>query len=110
MTTTIEGFDTTASGTGISRPLSENVNLLGALLGRAIRRQAGVAAYEDVERLRALCKRAAAEHDEAARDDAAARIAGLDLDRVGWLLRAYAAFFHLVNQAEKREILRINRA
>ncbi|MFW6330764.1 MAG: phosphoenolpyruvate carboxylase [Gemmatimonadota bacterium] len=96
-------------GTGISRPLSEDVNLLGDLLGDAIRREAGDPVFEEVELLRRLCKRAEAERDPAARDEAAARIRDLDDHALGWLLRSYSAFFHLVNQAEKREILRINR-
>ncbi|RMF64504.1 MAG: phosphoenolpyruvate carboxylase, partial [Bacteroidetes bacterium] len=37
------------------------------------------------------------------------RIAGYDLDRIVALLRGYTAFFHLVNQAEQQEIIRINR-
>ncbi|MEJ2503902.1 MAG: phosphoenolpyruvate carboxylase, partial [Gemmatimonadota bacterium] len=98
-----------SEGTGISRPLSENVNLLGALLGEAIRRRAGDAIFEEVEELRRLCKRAAEEEDPALRADAAARIGDLDDEALGWLLRSYSAFFHLVNQAEKREILRVNR-
>jgi phosphoenolpyruvate carboxylase len=96
-------------GTGISRPLSENVNLLGALLGDAIRRRAGNAVFEEVEELRRLCKRAAEESDPALRGEAADRIGALDDDALGWMLRSYSAFFHLVNQAEKREILRVNR-
>lgn len=97
------------SGTGISTPLSRDVNLLGTLLGNAVRRQAGDAVFESVESLRQLCKRAAAEDDRSLRDEAAARIRALDDDHLAWLLRSYSAFFHLVNQAEKREILRVNR-
>ncbi|MGK7311573.1 MAG: phosphoenolpyruvate carboxylase [Candidatus Longimicrobiales bacterium M2_2A_002] len=98
-----------AEGTGISRALSDNVNLLGSLLGDAIRRHAGEAVFGHVETLRRLCKRAAEEDDPSLREEAADRIAGLDDATLGWLLRSYSAFFHLVNQAEKREILRINR-
>ncbi|HUG38865.1 MAG TPA: phosphoenolpyruvate carboxylase [Longimicrobiales bacterium] len=107
--TTRSREDTEPEGTGISRPLSEDVNLLGALLGDAIRARAGEAVFRRVEELRLLCKRAAEENDPAHRDEAAARIRELGDDELAWLLRAYAAFFHLVNQAEKREILRVNR-
>jgi phosphoenolpyruvate carboxylase len=95
--------------TGISPALSDDVNLLGTLLGRAIQRQAGDAVFDSVESLRQLCKRAAEEEDPSLRDAAAARIRELDDDHLGWLLRSYSAFFHLVNQAEKQEILRVNR-
>jgi phosphoenolpyruvate carboxylase len=102
-------LDIDAEGTGISPSLSRDVNLLGTLLGHAIRRQAGDEVFESVESLRRLCKRAASEDDPSLREEAAARIRALDDDHLGWLLRSYSAFFHLVNQAEKREILRINR-
>ena len=105
----MRGLDVETEGTGISLPLSENVNLLGALLGDAIRRRAGEETFRQVEELRVLCKRAAEEGDASLREEAASRIAGLDDEALGWLLRSYSAFFHLVNQAEKREILRINR-
>jgi phosphoenolpyruvate carboxylase len=95
--------------TGISLPLSENVNLLGDLLGRVIRDRAGQAMLDRVEQLRLLCKEAAARTDDGPRQRAAEIIAGLTNAEIGWLLRAYGTFFHLVNQAEKAEILRINR-
>ena len=104
-----QGLDIESEGTGISRPLSEQVNLLGAMLGHAIRDRYGTDVLAQVEDLRLLCKRADAENDPAARDRAADRIAGLDTDRIVQLLRAFTTFFHLVNQAEKQEIIRVNR-
>ena len=104
-----QGLDVAAEGTGISEPLSEQVNLLGTLLGQAIREEAGEDVLELVETLRGLCKRAANEDEPALRDEAAEQIAGLDLEQIMWLLRSFTAFFHLVNQAEKQEIIRINR-
>jgi phosphoenolpyruvate carboxylase len=98
-----------SEGTGISQPLSEQVNLLGSLLGEAIRTRHGEDALALVEELRTLCKRAAREADPMLRERAAERIAGLDLARLVILLQAFTAFFHLVNQAEKQEIIRINR-
>ncbi|HUH14215.1 MAG TPA: phosphoenolpyruvate carboxylase, partial [Longimicrobiales bacterium] len=52
--------------------------------------------------LRLLCK-------EGRRAEAAARIRDLALPEIVELLRAFTSFFHLVNQAEKQEIIRINR-
>lgn len=109
MAAKIRGLDTAAEGTGISRPLSENVNLLGALLGQVIEQQAGSAMLDLVEELRLLCRRALHEQDETLRRAAASRIRDQDEPTLRWLLQAFSAFFHLVNQAEKREILRINR-
>ncbi len=105
-----QGLDIEAEGTGISKPLSEQVNLLGTLLGQAIREQAGAEMLALVEELRGLCKRAAHEGRPDLREAAAARIARLSFDEIVWLLRSYTAFFHLANQAEQQEIVRINRA
>jgi phosphoenolpyruvate carboxylase len=91
------------------RTLNEDVKLLGNLLGDAIRALAGEAVLEEVETLRRLCRRAAAEGDAGARAEAESRIAVLDAPAIGWLLRAFGVYFHLVNQAEKQEILRVNR-
>ncbi|MEM1096444.1 MAG: phosphoenolpyruvate carboxylase [Bacteroidota bacterium] len=97
------GLNVEAEGTGISATLSKQINLLGTLLGQAISEQAGPAMLDRVEQLRKLCK---------AGDLAAARdqITTLGHDEHVWLLRAYTAFFHLVNQAEQQEIIQINRA
>ena len=103
------GLEIEVEGTGISVPLSEHVHLLGAMLGQAIREQGGAERLERVESLRRLCKRAAAGGDPGPREEAAERIRGLPLEEILWLVRAFSAFFHLVNQAEKQEIVRINR-
>ncbi len=95
-------------GTGISQPLSRQVHLLGDMLGDAIRAAAGEETLDRVEELRLLCKRADRESEPALRDEAAERISRLDERQIDWLLRAFTAFFHLVNQAEKREIIRVN--
>jgi phosphoenolpyruvate carboxylase len=103
------GLHVESEGTGISQPLSEQVNMLGEMLGQAIREEAGERVFTLVEELRRLCKRAAADRDDVARDRAAEIIHGLDHEEMVWLLRSYTAFFHLVNQAEQQEIIRINR-
>ncbi|MDX1567075.1 MAG: phosphoenolpyruvate carboxylase, partial [Longimicrobiales bacterium] len=104
-----KGLDVESEGTGISRPLSENVNLLGAMLGEAIRARYGDETLELVEELRILCKEAARDDAPEKRERAAERIRDLDRDDLVALLRAFTSFFHLVNQAEKQEIIRINR-
>ncbi|MDX1579790.1 MAG: phosphoenolpyruvate carboxylase, partial [Gemmatimonadota bacterium] len=104
-----KGLEIESEGTGISRPLSEQVNLLGAMLGEAIRRRYGDEAFERVETLRTLCKAAESGSDPDGRTRAAAIVAERSLDELRALLHAFASFFHLVNQAEKQEIVRINR-
>ena len=74
-------LDITPAGTGISEPLSENVNLLGALLGQAVREQCGRDALRLVEELRQLCKRAFVERDDTLRRDMGRRAAGIVRDQ-----------------------------
>lgn len=96
-------------GTGISKPLSEQINLLGEKLGQVIRAQAGTATLALVEELRGLAKRSIQEKKPDLRSEAAERISTLSLEQIEWQLRAFTAFFHLVNQSEQQEIIRINR-
>lgn len=104
-----QGLQIEAESTGISKPLSKQVNLLGTLLGQVIQEQAGEETLNLVEKLRKLCKQAVIQNKPELRGEASEIVAGLDLDEIVWLLRSYTAFFHLVNQAEKQEIVRINR-
>ncbi|HUE95861.1 MAG TPA: phosphoenolpyruvate carboxylase, partial [Longimicrobiaceae bacterium] len=99
-----------AEGTGISVDLSDEINLLGEMLGEVVREEAGERIFELVEELRGLCKRAAAEDTPAYWDQAAARIADMSLEQITWVLRAFTVFFHLANQAEQQEIVRVNRS
>ncbi|PSQ74961.1 MAG: phosphoenolpyruvate carboxylase [Bacteroidetes bacterium QH_9_64_21] len=102
-------LDLETEGTGISKPLSRQVNLLGSMLGQITREQIGEDLFEQVEDLRVLCKRADREDDPSLRDEAADRIADLDEETITQLLHVYTTFFHLANQAEQQEIIRINR-
>ena len=87
----------------VSAPLSASVDLLGGLLGEALAARYGAPVLHLTDRLREKTK-------SGDLDGAAALIAGADARLLTALLRGYTTFFHLVNQAEKQEILRINRA
>lgn len=97
-----QGIQIEAEGTGISEPLSIQVNMLGELLGAVIREYAGQEIFELVEKLRHHCKNGRYEA-------AAAMISKLDLPEINWVLRSFTVFFRLVNMAEQEEIVRINR-
>ncbi|MDX9817859.1 MAG: phosphoenolpyruvate carboxylase [Desulfococcus multivorans] len=103
----LSGFDIDAGG-GVSAPLRYHVNLLGRILGNVIREQAGEGIFSLVEDLRHHAKAAEASRDPALFEEIYHRIHSLDLDDIFWLIRAYTAFFHLTNEAERREIARIN--
>ncbi len=104
------GLNIEAEGCGITRPLSYQVNLLGTLLGHVIREQAGDNVFSLVEEFRLLCKQANQSGDENLFQLVQEKIKLLTLDEIIWLVRAYTTFFHLVNQAERQEIIRINQA
>jgi phosphoenolpyruvate carboxylase len=95
--------------------LSQTVNLLGRLLGEVLREQEGEAAFTLVEEFRARTKalRQAADGwpaDFGKEGDALLdRTRGLSLDETRLLVRAFTAYFHLVNVAEERHRLRVLR-
>ncbi|HVH12350.1 MAG TPA: phosphoenolpyruvate carboxylase, partial [Longimicrobium sp.] len=105
------GLHAEAEGTGISAPLSRNVNLVGGLLGEVVAERHGRPMLELIERLRLLCREAAREGDNPEMRGEAARIIGeQELDTLLVVLRAFTTYFHLVNKAEQLEVARINRA
>jgi phosphoenolpyruvate carboxylase len=93
---------------GITRPLSYHVNLLGDLLGQVIRHQAGDAVFSLVETLRQQCKQTSQSGEVSGYRTVQEKISKLSLDQLFWLIRSYTAFFQLVNEAERQEITRIN--
>ncbi len=104
-----QGLKIEAEGCGISKPLSYQVNLLGTLLGHVIREQAGETIFSLVEELRLLCKNANQPGNEHLYRRIQEKIKSLSRNEIFWLIRSYTNFFHLVNQAERQEIIRINR-
>ncbi|AKP72611.2 Phosphoenolpyruvate carboxylase [Piscirickettsia salmonis] len=104
-----QGFQAEAKGTGISKPLSENISLLGSLLGHAIKEKASTELLDEAETLRQLCRDAGTSTDFNQYKTAIEKIQRLNTDEHKWLLKTYTLFFHLVNEAEKQEIIRINR-
>ncbi|MEM8488145.1 MAG: phosphoenolpyruvate carboxylase [Bacteroidota bacterium] len=104
-----KGLHYAAEGTGISTPLSEHVNMLGAQLGDVIAEHHGTDMLTLVETLRQRCKQAALSDQPALRKEVEETISSLDYDTIVTLLKAYTDFFHLINKAEQQEIIRINR-
>ncbi len=106
---TWKGLNIELEGAGISKPLSHHVNLLGTLLGQVIREQAGDGVFNLVEKLRLGCKKAATENNPEMYRRLRDVLQNLSLDEIFWLVRSYAVFFHLINEAERQEIERLNR-
>jgi len=88
------------------RPLTEDIRLLGRILGDVIRDQDGEAAFELIERIRKLSVafRRHADHDA---DRALKKLlVSLSGDQTVSVIRAFTYFSHLVNLAEDRHHIR----
>jgi len=81
------------------KPLRENVRLLGEQLGEVLRAHEGDALFQQVERVRALAKRARAGSDPDF-EMLARELSQLSVDSALPLARAFAHFLHLPNIAE----------
>ncbi|CAA9565663.1 MAG: Phosphoenolpyruvate carboxylase [uncultured Thermomicrobiales bacterium] len=88
-----------------ARTISDDIFLLGDLLGDAIRTQAGEPAFAFEEVIRGLAK-AARGGDTAARREMEAALRTAATDDLRPLIRAFTSYFQLVNLAEDNERIR----
>ncbi len=89
--------------------LSAAIHFLGDMLGETIRTQAGAAAFELEEEVRALVKQLRSEPDPAAERELRRIVEQLSVSEASDLLRAFTHYFGLVNLAEQLERLRVLR-
>ena len=101
-------MDTTSRDT--TAPLREDVRLLGDLLGQIISAAEGPALFDLEERVRALAKRLRATPAPEASDELHALLDGLSPHEERMLVRAFSAYFGLVNLAEQHHRVRRRRA
>ena len=91
-------------------PLSREVDLLGRALGQAILRFSGTRLYDLEETVRTLTRTLRRDpQDHEAKSRLLTLIQGLSLSQAEGLVRAFSDYFHLVNLAEERHRVRINR-
>ncbi len=88
------------------RTLSEDIRLLGGILGAGIRRLAGEQAFEHVEVIRAATKALRESPSVDAARQLRDRIAAFDLPTLRTLTRSFSIYFDLINLAEQRARLR----
>lgn len=88
-----------------SRSLRDDIRLLGGLLGEVIQTQAGQAAFDVEEDVRALGKAFRA-GDAAAGDRLAAVVHAAKDEELRTLTRAFTSYFQLINLAEDNERIR----
>lgn len=89
-------------------PLASDIQLLGSMLGDAIRTHEGETVYAEVEQIRGLSK-AARRGDPGARDALAASLRDKDVPRIRTLAHAFAQFLGLSNVAESHHRIRRRR-
>jgi phosphoenolpyruvate carboxylase len=89
--------------------LRRDVRLLGDILGRVLVEQEGEDVLADEEQLRRLSRAARASGSASRRAALREAVSGLDAERQGLVLRAFAAYFQLVNLAEQHHRLRRRR-
>jgi len=80
--------------------LSEDIRLLGRVLGDTIRAQAGGNVFDLVERIRRTAVHYRRDHDVASRKELERTIRGLDQGQATNVVRAFTYFHHLANVAE----------
>ena len=88
------------------RPLTEDIRLLGRLLGDVIREQAGASEFELIERIRQLSVAFRRDADTRADTELKKLLKGLSGDQAVSVIRAFTYFSHLANLAEDRHHIR----
>ncbi|QDU56750.1 phosphoenolpyruvate carboxylase [Aeoliella mucimassa] len=88
--------------------LREEVDYLGREFGDAFARFEGAEAFELVEAVRAEARRFC-DGDETAGEQLAERLAGLSLDQIRIVVKAFSLFLELANLAEDRQRMRVLR-
>ncbi len=90
--------------------LARDVRLLGNALGDVLREQGGEALLQTVERIRALTKEARSRQgQDSAEAELDALFGGMEFWEALPVLKAFTTYFQLVNLAEQKEIVRVNR-
>ncbi len=90
--------------------LKREVDLLGRALGQAIRTLSGERVFELEEQIRERTKALRQGYSEAAQQELRSLVGSLTLSEAESIIRAFSAYFHLVNLAEERHRVRVNRA
>lgn len=98
-----------AVGVGSRDTHSENINLLGEILGKVIAGQIGPEALELEERVRRISRDMRANPSPERADELRDLIAGLSLEQQYVLIKSFTLYFSLDNLAERIERMRLLR-
>lgn len=100
---------TVSNKSSFSISLSENIHLFGNILGEVIQELEGNDVFSIVEELRAIAKSVRSDPSLNRSSEITNVVQKLDLKKATKVLRAFTIYFHLVNEAEKLEIVRVNK-
>jgi phosphoenolpyruvate carboxylase len=90
--------------------LARDVRLLGNALGTVLKEQGDAELYDLVERIRSLTKLMRDQGRTVAHDfEISALVSLLDLETAKNVLKSFTTYFQLINLAEQKEIVRVNR-
>jgi phosphoenolpyruvate carboxylase len=90
--------------------LSEDIHLLGDILGKVIRQQAGIGVFDLVERTRSLAKTRRSDPEDGRLEQYLAELVSqLDLAQAENIARAFTTYFELINLAEENHRVRVLR-
>ena len=89
-----------------NQPLTDDIRLLGRILGEVIREQEGHEAYQLVERIRKLSVAFRLKHDAQAGRSFDKLLKSLSGEQAVMVIRAFSYFSHLANIAEDRHHVR----
>lgn len=95
--------------TGMADPLSQDIHLLGNLLGQTLREHEGKPVFDLEERIRTLAKEWRAATSTTAFGTLAELCEGLEVETALPILKAFTTYFHLVNLAEEHQRVRVLR-
>ena len=91
------------------QPLSDDIHMLGDLLGDTLRRLAGERLFELEEKTRGLCKELRFAPTTKTDQQLKRLLRGLSLDEAIGVIRAFSVYFQLVNIAEQHHRIRRKR-
>ena len=94
---------------GITPALSRDIHLLGDALGRVIREQGGEAVFQAEEAFRDTAKRLRRRFSRQQSEEMLRLAQELDVETASQVLRAFTIYFQLINEAEQKEIVQVNR-
>ena len=88
--------------------LSNDIHLLGDILGDILIEQGGQSLFDIEEQIRSLAKKLRSSYSPEVLQDLIQTVEGLDLETSIQVLRAFTVYFQLVNIAEDHQIVRVN--